>query len=272
MDFPLGIISTDFDGTLHAEFEKPPVPASAERMLGHLQAQGVAWVINTGRDLLGLTEALVRADVSVRPDWVVAVEREIYFRKNSQYVGLEEWNRRCSLAHEELFGRVRPDVPELADWINRRFQARVYADAYSPFCLIVPSDAEAGEIYQYLNDYCLRVPNLTLVRNGVYARFGHAEFNKGSALAEISGRLGVHRDRVVAAGDHLNDLPMLTNIHAKWLIAPSNAVEEVKELVRRQHGYVSGEPHGYGLVQGLEYVLERCGGDKRSRKRALASE
>ena len=263
MNFPVGIISTDFDGTLHSEFEDPPVPASAERMLGHLQTRGAAWVINTGRDLPSLMEALDQAGVSVRPDWVVAVEREIYFREDSQYVGLEGWNRRCGLAHEELFLRVRPDVPQLAAWINSRYEARVYADAYSPFCLIAPSDAEAGEISHYLNSYCVRVPSLTLVRNGVYARFGHLEFNKGSALAEISGRLGVHRDRVVAAGDHLNDVPMLTKVHAKWLIAPSNAVEEVKELVRGQDGYVSGEPNGHGLARGLEHVLERCRGNAR---------
>ena len=46
-----------------------------------------------------------------------------------------------------------------------------------------------------------------MVRNDVYARFSHAAYNKGTALAELTRRLGLHSRTVFAAGDHLNDLP-----------------------------------------------------------------
>jgi hypothetical protein len=39
------------------------------------------------------------------------------------------------------------------------------------------------------------------------------------------------------------------------LIAPSNAIPVVKEAVRRQDGFVADEPHGYGVVRGLEFFL-----------------
>ena len=81
--------------------------------------------------------------------------------------------------------------------------------------------------------------NLTFVRNDVYARFSHAAYNKGTALSELARRLGLAADNVFAAGDHLNDLPMLTPDYARWLVAPANAVEPVKVAVRRQNGYVS---------------------------------
>ncbi len=45
---PIQLISTDFDGTLFAEFENPPVPLKLQKLIGDLQAQGVIWVINTG--------------------------------------------------------------------------------------------------------------------------------------------------------------------------------------------------------------------------------
>src|SRR5678816_2218303 len=41
MSLPIKLISTDFDGTLFAEFESPPIPEEFERLIGELQAQGV---------------------------------------------------------------------------------------------------------------------------------------------------------------------------------------------------------------------------------------
>jgi len=256
MSLPIQIISTDFDGTLFAEFENPPVPDVLQRIIGRLQEAGARWVINTGRDLSSLLETLGRARLRVRPDYLVVVEREIYVHDKSQYSGLEDWNRACAQAHAGLFARVRADLPQLVAWVNERFDASVYEDSYSPFCLIAESNGDADSIQDYLNEYCLQVPGLTVVRNDVYARFSHEAYSKGTALSEIARLLGVSCDNVLAAGDHLNDLPMLSRQHARWLVAPSNAIEPVKEAVRRQEGFVSDEPHGYGVARGLEFFLE----------------
>jgi HAD superfamily hydrolase (TIGR01484 family) len=255
MSLPIQLISTDFDGTFFAEFENPPVPHELQQLIARLQAAGAKWVINTGRDMSSLMESLGRAHLSIRPDFLVLVEREIYIHEGAKYAGLEEWNRDCHAAQAELFARIRNDIPRLFDWVNERFDATVYADAYSPFCLIADNNGDADAIHDYLNEYCRTVPNLTVVRNDVYARFSHAGYSKGTALAEIARQLGVHRDQVLAAGDHLNDLPMLSRSHARWLIAPSNAIPVVKEAVRRQDGFVADEPHGYGVVRGLEFFL-----------------
>src|SRR6266704_5331174 len=87
MNLPIKLISTDFDGTFFAEFENPPVPEELQRLIGQLQAAGTKWVINTGRDLSSLLETLARAHLSVSPDYLVVVEREIYVHEKSQYVG-----------------------------------------------------------------------------------------------------------------------------------------------------------------------------------------
>jgi hydroxymethylpyrimidine pyrophosphatase-like HAD family hydrolase len=155
-----------------------------------------------------------------------------------------------------LFGRVRLDVAQLTQWVKARFQATIYEDPYSPFCLIAGSNPDADVIYAHLQEYCAQVPHLTVVRNDVYARFSHADFNKGSALREIAARLNVDCDRIVAAGDHLNDLPMLSSRCARWLIAPGNAVPTVKDAVRRQGGHVSEALCGHGVAQGLRSLLK----------------
>src|ERR1035437_4948860 len=123
MSLPIKLISTDFDGTLFAEFESPPIPEPVHNVIGELQARGAKWVINTGRDMSSLMEALARSQIPVEPDYLVLVEREIYCHDESQYVGLEEWNVACARAHAELFARVREDVPRIVAWISARFHA-----------------------------------------------------------------------------------------------------------------------------------------------------
>src|SRR3954462_5118893 len=111
MGLPIQLISTDFDGTLHADSENPPVPLDLQELIGDLQRQGAKWVINTGRDLSSVMEGIARSRLSIRPDYLVVVEREIYFEEESQFRECEPWNSACGEAHAELFARVRPDVP-----------------------------------------------------------------------------------------------------------------------------------------------------------------
>lgn len=254
-NLPIAIISTDFDGTIFAEFENPPIPDRLVQLLGGLQARGVKWVINTGRDMSSLQEALGRARLPIHPDALVLVEREIYYHQESQYVPLAEWNDQCMRAHEMVFVRLRQDLPRLLEWIHARYTATIYEDTFSPFCLIADNPGDAEAIHAFLDEYCREVPHLTVVRNDVYARLAHADYNKGSALTELARRWGVGPERVLAAGDHLNDLPMLQQQHARYLVTNANAMPEVVALVRRQQGFVSLRSHGHGVVEGLEHFL-----------------
>jgi hydroxymethylpyrimidine pyrophosphatase-like HAD family hydrolase len=255
MTLPIKLISTDFDGTIFAEFENPPVPEQLQQLIGGLQRQGAKWAINTGRDMSSLMEALARARISIQPDFLVLVEREIHIHDGIRYVSHAPWNLACARAHDQLFARVRPDLPRLTEWINARFDATVYEDPYSPFCLIAGNNGDAEIINRHLEDYCRGIPRLALVRNDVYARFCHEDFNKGTALAELARLTSTATDRVFAAGDHLNDVPMLSRNFARWLAAPANAVDEVKTLVRDQGGHLSQQPHGYGVAEALALCL-----------------
>lgn len=263
MSLPIKLISTDFDGTLFAEFEMPPIPKSIVTLIGDLQARGAKWVINTGRDMSSLMEALARSRIPIQPDYLVLVEREIFFHDGASYVGVAEWNEACARNHAELFARVRPHMPELMAWVNGRFRATVYEDLHSPFCLIASNNGDADAIHEQLIEFCGGVPDLVVVRNDVYARFSHAAYNKGTALAEICRRLSLGPQEVFAAGDWLNDLPMLDRRFAHFLAAPANAVEPVKAAIRQQEGFVSGLRCGEGVAEGLRHWLETGGGNNK---------
>ena len=115
---PIKLISTDFDGTLFAEFENPPIPVRVQELISSLQKQGAKWIINTGRDMSSLMEVFGRTHITIEPDYLVLVEREIYTNQNSSFVGLEPWNSDCTESHAKLFAQVEPDLPELVEWIH----------------------------------------------------------------------------------------------------------------------------------------------------------
>jgi hypothetical protein len=152
---------------------------------------------------------------------------------------------------------VHADVPRLRAWVEARFKATIYEDIYSPFCFIAESNADAEVIHEFLDVYCRDVPNLTVNRNDIYARLSHESFNKGTALAEIARQLGVTASETFAAGDHLNDVPMLSREHAHWLATPANGIETVKALVRKQNGHVSELPCGHGVAEAMEAFLRK---------------
>lgn len=251
------LISTDFDGTIFAEFENPPIPPSLQNLLSALQHRGAAWVINTGRDLASLMETLGRAEPTAHPDALVLVEREIYVRKDAQYVPAQSWNQRCTHDHRELFARIAPDLPEMLRRLKDGPPATLYEDAFSPLCVIAESVRGADTITAELERYAASVPHLTVVRNDVYIRFAHNAYNKGTALLEIAKRLGVDSSETLAAGDHYNDLPMLRPSVARCLVAPANAISEVQRQVRSADGYLSRCAHGQGVTQGIEFFLEK---------------
>lgn len=250
------LISTDFDGTIFAEFETPPIPEAFTGLIGRLQAQGAKWVINTGRDMASLLESLGRARIPVQPDYLVVVEREIYEHQSGRYASLADWNSACAADHAALFAGVSGDVPELERWICSEFGATVYEDAHSPLCVIAANNGDMDVIHRRLNEYCGVVPGLTVVRNDVYARFSHERYNKGTALTEISKRLGLQASEVFAVGDHLNDLPMLQREHAEFLAAPANSVPEVVAAVSAAGGYLCRHAQGHGVCEALHFHLK----------------
>jgi hydroxymethylpyrimidine pyrophosphatase-like HAD family hydrolase len=153
---------------------------------------------------------------------------------------------------------VRPLIPEIHSWINKRFRATLYQDSYSPFCLIAGNNNDADKIVAFIEDTCREIEDLVVVRNDIYMRFSHVSFNKGSALIEIARQLGVATDNTLVAGDHLNDLPMLRREVARWIITPDNAVPAVKTTVQAQGGFISKKDRGFGVAEGLAWALSRA--------------
>lgn len=257
---PLQLVCTDFDGTIHTDLESPAIAPEFQAVIAQLQSQGVRWVVNTGRSLADLLRELARARLAVAPDYLVVVEREIHVRAGDRYVAHTDWNERCARTHDELFARLRPELPHWFEWVNGNFVAEVYEDPWSPFCLVAASPEDAVAIVEQVELRCRAWPELTVVANHVYARLSHADYHKGSALQEVAKLCAVEPAGTFIAGDHWNDLPMLRRDLGRWLVAPENAMPEVKTAVNEAGGWVIPGRAGRAVAAGLQRALSDLNG------------
>ena len=253
----LRLLSTDFDGTL-ADAEGTPISLGFFERLADARRLGkVYWLINTGRTFESLREELVRRHAPIWPDWVVAVEREIWLVRNKRGIGWFEWNRKCEVLHNQLFDAVKPIWKLIEDFVGRHTEAHLVEDAGSPVGIIAATEEEADEISAFITPLLRNWPNLVAVRNSIYFRFSHKAYHKGSCLEAISRGLGVESSEILAVGDHLNDLPMLERRYAGHVACPANAVDEVKEKVRAEGGYIASSTVAEGTIEAWDNVVRQ---------------
>ncbi|MCX6859316.1 MAG: hypothetical protein NTX70_03685 [Verrucomicrobia bacterium] len=166
----LRLLSTDFDGTIHDDFGDPKIPHALQERIAAFQARGGHWVINTGRDMSSLMETLGRARVSIQPDYLILVEREIFERKHDRFLPVEPWNSRCTQDHARLFESAAAELEQQIQSLSARHEATFYADPFSPLCAIAQSNLQMDEIHAELDTFCERHPNMVAVRNDIYVR------------------------------------------------------------------------------------------------------
>jgi hypothetical protein len=251
----LELLSTDFDGTLIGfGGDGRCCGAFAEALNEHRRLRGL-WAVNTGRNLDFAVEGLARFGGPAAPDFLLTNERDIFRRTSAgTWEAHEEWNTECARRHDELF-EVRAEVfREIAKLTGIWDGLEVIEEAGRPAGLVAPSEEIMGEVVGALGELAHSAPEFSYQRNTIYLRFCHIAYHKGSALAELAEMEGISADKIFAAGDHFNDLPMLTGEVATHVACPANAIAEVKEAVRRAGGYVSGYEHGEGVADAIAHV------------------
>ncbi|NJK90592.1 MAG: HAD family phosphatase [Blastochloris sp.] len=250
---PALLLSTDFDGTLLDHSLPPPLaPEFFDWLENERRRRRVVWIINTGRDWESLHDELIQRQARIWPDWVVLVEREIHRIINQRQEPLPCWNRRCQETHDDLFHRAAPQLQQTRRDLAHFPDLQLITDIGSPLGLIAASPEQADEVQTALEPLLRAFPEMHSVRNSVYFRFAHIDFQKGSCLARIAQEEGIPPENCFAAGDHLNDLPMLDPRHAHQLCCPSNAVPAVQAQVRLHQGHVSRQSTHLGVVEALE--------------------
>ncbi|MBK1835543.1 HAD-IIB family hydrolase [Roseibacillus ishigakijimensis] len=253
---PRGILAFDFDGTLHWPAHDPPVDPRLCRRIEELrEREGMIWGICTGRSLMHLVEGMT-GQLPFLPDFVVAREREIYFPgRFGRFVPDPDWNKRCEKDHKRLFKKVRKQLKEVRRYVEETALGRWVEVEGDLAGVVLPHEDEMEGLLAEVGRVCGTSPLLAYERNGVYLRFSHRAYSKGSALQEIARRVSLGAEAVFPAGDNFNDLSMLSSEVTARPLCPQNAVEEVKAFVLQQGGVVGEGEASRGVLAALEEVF-----------------
>ena len=252
------LISTDFDGTLIGFDSDGRCSAGfAAALLQHAEAGGL-WAVNTGRTVEHAMDGLARFQSPVQPDFLLTLERHIYQRDSSGgWREYGDWNQTCQERHDNLFDLSQHIFSSVHQLAKEKTGIDMLYENNTPAGLVTATEAIMEEVVLEIDRASSAVPDFGYQRNSIYLRFCHRDYHKGSALGELTRLEGLAPHQVFAAGDHFNDLSMLDGSYAGMVACPDNAIEPVKESVRRAGGYVASRKWADGIAEAMHYFTAR---------------
>lgn len=254
---PRWLLSFDFDGTLAIPDHEPAVsPEFFELMQAMRSNHRSCWGINTGRSLMLAVQGLLDARFPIMPDYIIAREREIYFPNEfGRWVAVEHWNKQCEHEHHKLFRRCKKVLAKLKSWVESETGAVWGIQQEEPAGIVASTASEMDMIVRKIDEEIQPHEKLSYQRNGIYLRFSHRHYHKGTAMREVARLMGLTTQQAFAIGDSHNDLDMLDLEMAALLACPANACEEVKRQVRASGGYVAREAASRGVIEAIESLF-----------------
>ena len=248
------LLSTDFDGTLTLAYPASTqcVPFLASE-LAAVSAAGGLWAVNTGRSLESALDGIRELKAPVVPDYILTSERHVHKPDGrGGWHDYGEWNALCRMHHDVLF-RECGNFFSAIERLVERHPGVVFQDNVDgvPGGLIAPDEEVLDEVTRELDALPGRPEEFHYQRSNVYLRFCHRDYDKGTALAELSRLLEMPTDGILAVGDHQNDLAMLFGDVAAMVACPANAHPSVKEIVAKAGGHISEFEAGEGTAEAI---------------------
>ena len=259
MDSAIRLLSIDFDGTLVSRATDPVFDSQCLELIAALQEAGAIWAINTGRSVELLEKGLAEFALPIRPDFILTTERDVFRpgQNGDKWEPFGDWNQRCARDHADLFSSAGSVLAEFRDFATNKTKARLIYNSEGLEGLAAESEEEMERITEFIRQARTDHPKLDYQRNGIYLRFCHADYHKGTTLAELARLLDVARENIFAAGDHHNDVSMLDGRFAAMPACPANAIPEVQSAVSNSGGYVAQRHHGAGVHEALLHFTKR---------------
>lgn len=253
------LLCFDFDGTFIDPENSREIDTSLKTALNLAREKNAAIVINTGRSLIDATEGIYKCGMKILPDYIIALEREIYQpNRFKRWIDLGKWNAKCRKDHIKLLKKQRKFIETIRIYVEKETKARWVASQDEPAAIIASSEQEMDSICSHLDvQITQRRPKyLAYERNSIYLRFSHSEYNKGTAAIALGKMLEIPKEKTFVIGDNYNDLKMLNQEVAGMIACPQNSVPMVKEKVIGIGGYVATNSYGAGAAEALNHFLK----------------
>ena len=103
----------------------------------------------------------------------------------------------------------------------------------------------------------LKERKITISHSNIAVDISPAGIDKSSGVKFLAQHTGVDLKKTLGIGDSNGDFPMLELVG--YVGCPSNASEEVKEVVKKRKGYISSLPFVEGVVDVIQYFANKKG-------------
>jgi len=250
------LIACDLDNTLTENaFIFPEIKDFLQKIVN----RGIKFVINSGRCLEEIRRILLESKIHPSlgfPQVIISGQGvNIHYLKGKDYVADEEWNKE----KEEQLKLMQREI----SWEGIKWEKLIKEMGLSPkekrisyglFALIFDKEKDA----RLARDILIRENHMkyvTFLRNKGYVTASLSTALKGKSLLRAAQHFNIPPSQVLAIGDSQNDEDMLNGKFGFLSAAPSNADEEIKEMVNRNGGYIALHPIGKGTVEAIRSFL-----------------
>ena len=257
---PIRLLCLDLDGTVMVYDEPGPrIHAGVIELLNELEDRGVAWCINSGRDLpdlLGVLKTAQAGGLRHLPVGLLCAESLAYLHDGGTYRPLEPWNTRAMHDLIRMHARVRDRLRPHHEWIEKQFKPKgVYVGEHYTAYQVNDDEVEPRRLFSELEALLGGLPGLMLTRNGPWVAVLLKRLGKGNTLRAFAQKLDIEASAILAIGDQYNDLSMLDGSAAHHVGCPENAIPEVVDTVCKAGGRVAGKSGPEGTIEIVRHVL-----------------
>ncbi|MDD4796486.1 MAG: HAD family hydrolase [Eubacteriales bacterium] len=270
------MIAMDFDWTLldHTGGKKY-IPSDTLALINRLIAGGILVGIDSGRQAEALLDTLRLAGVQPGrpfPSFFMDQENFIYWNrghrdphriydwdKDGMFVSQGGDNDTLQAANDAFCRRLAGRVADMMAAIDAQGWAVEKWIVFSQFGMEIHfTEADcAQQAIALLEDFFTPQDGVALHRNTSIVNVVPAGSGKGAALLRAARYCGYAPGDVLAIGDSLNDISMLSGEYGFLSGCVGNADPIVKELVRKNDGYVSDKPAGDGVYDVIRHYAAR---------------
>ena len=241
-DYMYRVCVFDIDGVLNEAGK--PVQEESIQAIEMLEEHGLKIFFASGKHPWYITGALIFSGL-LREDTIVIGESggHVFFPEKKESV---------------LYTEYLEDVKKLKKIFYERqiFQHEFWEEPKETLFSLFPRESEKIPLFKRVLQEIIQEKNLNLyviahvdaldvLQNGL---------NKTVGLKVLCKYLHISLDEIIAFGDWLNDLEMLSCVG--YPVAVANAVDTIKEVVQERGGYISQLEYGKGVFEAVDYLIE----------------
>jgi HAD superfamily hydrolase (TIGR01484 family) len=232
----------DIDGVLNPAGK--PVQKESIRALEILEEHGLGISFASGKHPWYITGGLVFSGL-LRKDTVVVGESggHVYFPEKMEYV---------------LYTKHLQDVKKLKNIVyeNQVFGYDIWEEPKeTSFTLFLKKKEEIPELGGILREIIQKEKfNLYAIEHVDAVDIMQEGLSKEVGLTVLSEHLGISLEDMIGFGDGRNDLEMLSCVG--YPVAVANAVDDIKDVVKKRGGYISESKCGEGVLEAVHHLIK----------------